>query len=93
MKTFSKYNFYRDSTLARGVDFDQKKESKNFKRFVWIVAEDLGGTPITSHYRSIIALAKVHKMRGVIITENRIIASHYEFDILIKHLVNSIYLN
>ena len=93
MKTFSKYNFYRDSTLARGVDFDQKKESKNFKRFVWIVAEDLGGTPITSHYRSIIALAKVHKMKGILITKDRIIASHYDFDVLLKHLLNSIYLN
>ena len=93
MKTFSKYNFYRDSTLARGVDFNQKKERKNFKPFVWLVANDFANSPITDHYSSIIALTKIHKMKGIIITKNRIIVSHREFDILVQRLINSIYLN
>lgn len=93
MKPFYKKLNSLDSTLAKGKDFNQSSKKCDYEEFVWIQAINLCDTPISLHAESIKALAKVHKMKNVIVTSDRIIATHKDFDILIKLLINSIYLN
>ena len=93
MKRFSDYDFHKDSTLAKGKDLENNPKGENFKSCAWIKAYDLAGAPISDHYHSIAVLAKVHKMKNVNVTSHMIVASNFDFEILIRHLINSVYLN
>ena len=64
-----------------------------FSHCVFLVARELIGQPIESHYESLVVLTKQCNMKNVKVTKNTITATQRDYDTLLKHLVECIYQN
>jgi hypothetical protein len=66
---------------------------KSMSHFAYISARELVNVPIEMQFEALMVIAKQCKLHEIKITRHSITATQYQYDLLIKRLIECIYQN